>query len=46
MTKLMLARMDTNQLQAEIAKRDAEAQRMYAFSEGEIHTETSPFIQR
>ena len=46
MTKLMLARMDTNQLQAEIAKRDAETQRMYAFSEGEIHTETSPFIQR
>ena len=46
MTKLMLARMDTNQLQAEIDKRDAETQRMYAFSEGEIHTETSPFIQR
>jgi hypothetical protein len=46
MTKLMLARMDTNQLQAEIAKRDAETQRMYAFSEGEIHSETSPFIQR
>jgi hypothetical protein len=46
MTKLMLARMDTNQLQAEIAKRDAETQQMYAFSEGEIHTETSPFIQR
>jgi hypothetical protein len=46
MTKLMLARMDTNQLQAEIAKRDAETQQMYAFSEGEVHTETSPFIQR
>jgi hypothetical protein len=46
MTKLMLARMDTNQLQAEIAKRDAETQQMYGFSEGEIHTETSPFIQR
>jgi hypothetical protein len=46
MTKLMLARMDTNQLQAEIAKRDAETQRMYAFSEGEIHQGTSPFIQR
>jgi hypothetical protein len=46
MTKLMLARMDTNQLQAEIAKRDAENQQMYAFSEGEVHTETSPFIQR
>lgn len=46
MTKLMLARMDTNQLQAEIAKRDAETQRMYEFSEGEVHTETSPFIQR
>jgi hypothetical protein len=46
MTKLMLARMDTNQLQAEIAKRDAETQRMYEFSEGEIHSETSPFIQR
>jgi hypothetical protein len=46
MTKLMLARMDTNQLQAEIDKRDAETQRMYAFSEGEIHSETSPFIQR
>ena len=45
-TKLMLARMDTNQLQAEIAKRDAETQQMYAFSEGEVHTETSPFIQR
>lgn len=46
MTKLMLARMDTNQLQAEIAKRDAQQQQMAAFSEGEIHTETSPFIQR
>ena len=46
MTKLMLARMDTNQLQAEIAKRDAETNQMYKFSEGEIHTETSPFIQR
>ena len=46
MTKLMLARMDTNQLQAEITKRDAETQRMYAFSEGEIHQGTSPFIQR
>jgi hypothetical protein len=46
MTKLMLARMDTNQLQAEIDKRDAETQRMYAFSEGEIHQGTSPFIQR
>ena len=46
MTKLMLAKMDTNQLQAEIAKRDAQQQQMAAFSEGEIHTETSPFIQR
>jgi hypothetical protein len=46
MTKLMLARMDTNQLQAEIAKRDAETNQMYKFSEGEIHQGTSPFIQR
>ena len=46
MTKLMLARMDTNQLQAEIAKRDAETNRMYGFSEGEVHQTNSPFIQR
>jgi hypothetical protein len=46
MTKLMLARMDTNQLQAEIAKRDAETNQMYKFAEGEIHQGTSPFIQR
>jgi hypothetical protein len=26
--------------------RDAQQQQMAAFSEGEIHTETSPFIQR
>jgi hypothetical protein len=46
MTKLMLARMDTNQLQAEIAKRDAEANQIYGFSEGEVHQGASPFIQR
>lgn len=46
MTKLMLARMDTNQLQAEIAKRDAETNQMYGFAEGEIHQGASPFIQR
>jgi hypothetical protein len=46
MTKLMLARMDTNQLQAEIAKRDAETNQIYGFSEGEVHQGASPFIQR
>lgn len=46
LTKLLLANMDTRQLQAEIAIRDASQQQMAAFSEGEIHTETSPFIQR
>lgn len=46
MTKLMLARMDTNQLQAEIAKRDAETQQVYGFSEGEIHQTNTPFLQR
>ena len=46
MTKLMLARMDTNQLQAEIDKRDSEAQQMYGFAEGEVNQTNSPFIQR
>ena len=46
MTKLMLARMDTNQLQAEIAKRDAETNQIYGFSEGEVHQTNSPFIRR
>ena len=46
LTKLLLANMDTRQLQAEIATRDASQQQIAAFSEGEIHTETSPFIQR
>jgi hypothetical protein len=46
LTKMLLAKMDTGQLQQEIAMRDAQQQQMAAFSEGEIHTETSPFIQR
>ena len=46
MTKLMLARMDTNQLQAEIDKRDSEAQRMYGFAEAEVNQTNSPFVQR
>ena len=46
MTKLMLARMDTNQLQAEIDKRDSEAQRLYGFAEAEVNQTNSPFVQR
>lgn len=46
MTKLMLARMDTNQLQAEIDKRDAETQRMYGFAEAEVNQTANPFNQR
>jgi len=46
LTKMLLANMDISQLQNEIAIRDAEKMEMARFAEGEIHTETSPFIQR
>jgi hypothetical protein len=45
-TKLMLAKMDTSQLQGEIARRDAENQQVYAFAEGEVNQTNSPFNQR
>jgi multidrug resistance efflux pump len=45
-TKLMLAKMDTGQLQSEIARRDAENQQVYAFAEGEVNQTNSPFNQR
>jgi hypothetical protein len=46
LTKMLLANMDISQLQNEIAIRDAEKMEMARFAEQEIHTETSPFIQR
>jgi hypothetical protein len=46
LTKMLLANMDTRQLQNEIAVRDAEKMQMAQFAEREVHTETSPFIQR
>ena len=45
-TKMLLAKMDTEQLQGEIARRDAETNQIYRFSEGEIHQGANPFIQR
>jgi hypothetical protein len=46
LTKLLLANMDTRQLQAEIATRDASQQQMAAFAEQEVHHMPSPFVQR
>jgi hypothetical protein len=46
LTKMLLANMDTRQLQAEIANRDASQQQMAAFAEQEVHHMPSPFVQR
>ena len=45
-TKLLLAKMDTRELQTEIARRDAETNQVYKFSEAEVNQTNSPFIQR
>jgi hypothetical protein len=45
-TKLLLKGMDIRQLQAEMARRDAEQSQMAAFSEGEVHQNASPFLQQ
>jgi hypothetical protein len=45
-TKMLLAKMDTQQLEAEIAKRDAEMMQMGKYATTQVNEQTSPFIQR